>query len=113
MSDLVSDLVERLQEESDVLLARKVDRMLHKEAADEIERLRAELADTQERLDLLANEMVYRGNSVAYIYQKMDGYRATIDRLCEGLRKRGIAMDGKTSAVELAFDAIDAAREGK
>lgn len=44
----------------------------------------------------LANEMVYRGNSVAWWRSKATAYRDAIDRCWDALREAGIHPDGKT-----------------
>ena len=44
----------------------------------------------------LANEMVYRGNSVAWWHSKATAYRDAIDRCWDALRDAGIHPDGKT-----------------
>ena len=43
----------------------------------------------------------YRGNSVAFIYQKMTAYRAGIDAAWDALRAKGLHPDGKTSLANM------------
>lgn len=61
---------------------------------EEIERL-------QSALEALAEKMVYRGNSVAYIYNKKDAYAKTIDDIWAALKEAGIHPDGETSCVDI------------
>jgi hypothetical protein len=61
-------------------------------------RERAERAEAA--LDRLANDMEFRGNSVAYIYQKKDAYAAAIDRAWTALNDAGVRADGKTSLTD-------------
>jgi len=46
--------------------------------------------------DDLANEMIYRGNSVAWWHSKATAYRDAIDRCWDALKDAGIHPDGKT-----------------
>jgi len=63
----------------------------------------------------LANEMVYRGNSVAWWHSKATAYRAAIDRCWEALRDAGIHPDGKTdvaTAIRQLAERSNAPHEG-
>jgi len=43
----------------------------------------------------------YRGNSVAFIHQKMTAYRAGIDAAWDALRAKGLHPDGKTPLADM------------
>lgn len=43
----------------------------------------------------------YRGNSVAFIHQKMTAYRTGIDAAWDAFRTKGLHPDGKTSLVDM------------
>jgi len=78
------------QDHETILLAAAEITKLRQELA-EVPRLREQLAEFERNIDRLANSMVYRGNSVAYIYDKCEAYKKGIDTLREQLR---IAREG-------------------
>ena len=43
----------------------------------------------------------YKGNSVAYIHQKMKAYRNGIDTAWDAMRAKGVHPDGKTSLADM------------
>ena len=43
----------------------------------------------------------YKGNSVAYIHQKMKAYRSGIDAAWDAMRAKGFHPDGKTSLADM------------
>lgn len=43
----------------------------------------------------------YKGNSVAYIHQKMKAYRNVIDAAWDAMRAKGVHPDGKTSLADM------------
>ena len=63
-------------------------------AAQETERLR-------ENLKLLADELVYHGNSVSHWYAKGTAYKAAIGKVCDVATKHGVILDGRTDVSEL------------
>lgn len=70
-----------------------------------------EVSELRDQLGRLAGEMVYRGNSVAYIYQKKDAYAAAIDAMWTALKKHGIRPDGNTSSSDALDKALTVAAE--
>ena len=54
-------------------------------------------------------QMEYRGNSVAYIYQKLTAYRSAIDKAWDAMRAAGFPPDGKTALADAITAAIAAA----
>lgn len=63
---------------------------------NEREALHEEIEDLRHQLDELASSAIYRGNSVAYIYQKKDAYRKCIDDAWKALSAAGFPADGNT-----------------
>ena len=72
------------------------------------EELISELIEQKEyavmQLDELANNMIYNGNSVGYIYSKAENYKNCIGRCWDAVKEYGIECDGKK-------DIADAIRE--
>ena len=70
---------------------------------DAILALRAALAQqdepVQEPVDVALLE--YRGNSVAFIHQKMTAYRTGIDAAWDAFEAKGLHPDGKTSLADM------------
>ena len=60
---------------------------------------RAELVEPVEPVDVGLLE--YRGNSVAFIHQKMTAYRTGIDVAWDAFRAKGLHPDGKTSLADM------------
>jgi len=58
--------------------------------ADEFDSLIAELKAKDEEIQDLAGRMIFKGNSVSYIYQKMSSYRNHIGVAGNILRKHGL-----------------------
>jgi len=69
--------------------------------ADFIRDLIEERDEALSRVDELANKMVYRGNSVSYIYSKADDYKATIMEVWDALKEIGYPPDGATSCADM------------
>lgn len=61
----------------------------------------AQVEQLREDLRLLSEQRVYRGNSVAYIYDKKAAYAKNIDEVNAALRATGESFDGEVSNVEL------------
>ena len=61
--------------------------------------LRAALAQQAEPVDVGLLE--YRGNSVAFIHQKMTAYRTGIDAAWDAFKAKGLHPDGKTSLADM------------
>jgi hypothetical protein len=51
-------------------------------------------------LELLANEMVYKGNSISWIHSKAENYKAALGRAWDALIEAGIHPDGETDVAE-------------
>lgn len=54
----------------------------------------------EENYRLLASEMVYEGNSVAWWHSKAINYRAALGEAWNALEELGINADGKTSVAD-------------
>lgn len=67
----------------------------HKKVVEELDQLRAELANSQQVLRDLVDRTIYQGNSVSWIYAKKNAYAKCIDEMCALFK-----MDGNTSVVE-------------
>lgn len=76
-----------------------------------MEAMRQQLADSQAELKLLADEMVYRGNSVSFIYDKAQARGKAIDDVFAALKAHGVRSDGNTHVAELVRTAFDALRQ--
>lgn len=68
--------------------------------------LAAELAQeqaepVQEPVAVDVGLLEYRGNSVAFIHQKMTAYRTGIDAAWDAFRAKGLHPDGKTSLADM------------
>ena len=55
----------------------------------------------QEPVATDVGQLEYKGNSVGYIYQKMQAYRLAIDDAWSALRVKSIHPDGKTSLADM------------
>ena len=62
--------------------------------------LREALAEQQEWVADVGL-LEYKGNSVAYIHQKMKAYRNGIDAAWDAMRAKGVHPDGKTSLADM------------
>lgn len=62
---------------------------------------------------LLADELVYHGNSVSHWYAKGTAYKAAIGKVCDIARKHGIIFDGKTDVADLLDDHLTRATAPK
>jgi hypothetical protein len=51
-------------------------------------------------LELLASEMVYKGNSISWIHSKAENYKAALGRAWDALIEAGIPCDGQTDVAE-------------
>jgi len=76
--------------------------------------IRAEMGDRAEKApaaltDEQVGQLEYRGNSVAYIHQKLTAYRGAIDKAWGAMRAAGFPPDGKTALAEAITAAIAAA----
>ena len=54
-----------------------------------VDKLKEEKEYAEKALSELANEMVYRGNSVEFIYQKMTAYKGIVYEVCQAFAKLG------------------------
>ena len=83
--------------------------VFRQEVRDTITALRAALAQQDEPVEESVEPvepvdvglLEYRGNSVAFIHQKMTAYRAGIDVAWDAFRAKGLHPDGKTSLADM------------
>lgn len=45
-------------------------------------------------------DYVYKGNSIGYIYQKMERYRDDVGKVCDMLQEAGFVFDGEKSCFD-------------
>ena len=66
------------------------------DAREGIDALERRLAEAQQAEPVDVGLLEYRGNSVAFIHQKMTAYQAGIDAAWDAFRAKGLHPDGKT-----------------
>ena len=80
----------------------RLERAWHEGIAKHSAALRAALAQQAEPVEPVdVGLLEYRGNSVAFIHQKMTAYRTGIDAAWDAFRANGLHPDGKTSLADM------------
>ena len=65
-----------------------------------VQQLEQERDAALQACDDLANEMIYRGNSVAWWHSKATAYREAVDECWKALGEAGIKTDGNTHVAD-------------